>query len=50
MLTGEAPAHVEARLGAVVPPSVLPEEPALAALPATAEEIAAPPMDHARNE
>ena len=43
MRTGEAPAHVEARLGAVVPPSALPEEPALAALPATAEEIAAPP-------
>lgn len=44
---GEAPAHVEARLGAVVPPSALPEEPALAALPATAEEIASPPMDDA---
>jgi hypothetical protein len=31
---GEAPAPVEARLGAVVPPSVLPEEPGLTELPA----------------
>src|SRR4029077_9269011 len=30
---GEEEAHVEARLGAVVPPSALPEEPALADLP-----------------
>jgi glycine/D-amino acid oxidase-like deaminating enzyme len=47
---GEAPAHVEARLGAVVPPSALPEEPALAALPATAEEIAAPPMEQGEHD
>jgi glycine/D-amino acid oxidase-like deaminating enzyme len=42
------PARVEAQLGAVVPPSVLPQEPALAELPAdpvAPEAIAAPPMD-----
>jgi gamma-glutamylputrescine oxidase len=46
---GEAPAPVEARLGAVVPPSVLPEEPGLAELPADpgAGEIASPPMEEA---
>ncbi len=44
---GEAPAHVEARLGAMVPPSELPEEPALAELPVTAEEIASPSMNQA---
>jgi hypothetical protein len=46
---GEEHAHVEARLGAVVPREVLPEEPALAELPAdpvAAGEIASPPMDH----
>ena len=43
----DAPAHVEARLGAVVPPSVLPEEPALAELPVTPDEIAAPAIDEA---
>jgi hypothetical protein len=47
---GEEEAHVEARLGAVVPPSALPEEPALADLPAdpvAAGEVASPPMEHA---
>ena len=42
---GEEQAHVEARLGAVVPRGVLPEEPALAELPAdpvAAGEIASP--------
>ena len=40
---------MEARLGAVVPRSELPEEPALAELPAdpvAAGEIASPSMDH----
>jgi gamma-glutamylputrescine oxidase len=47
---GEEPAHVEARLGAVVPREELPEEPALAELPAdpvTAEEVASPPLEQA---
>jgi gamma-glutamylputrescine oxidase len=47
---GEEEAHVEARLGAVVPPSALPEEPALADLPAdpvAPGEVASPPMDDA---
>src|SRR5262245_45875036 len=47
---GEEEAHVEARLGAVVPPSALPEEPALAELPAdpvVAGQPASPPMDSA---
>ena len=47
---GEEPAHVEARLGAVVPRGELPEEPALAELPADpvmAEDIASPPIDRA---
>jgi gamma-glutamylputrescine oxidase len=45
---GEEQAHVEARLGAVVPRGVLPEEPALAELPAdpVAAEIASPRMGH----
>jgi hypothetical protein len=45
---GEEQAHVEARLGAVVPRGVLPEEPALAELPAdpiAAGEIASPAME-----
>ena len=45
---GEEQAHVEARLGAVVPREALPEEPALAELPAdpvAAGEIASPSMD-----
>src|SRR5262245_66223774 len=47
---GEEEAHVEARLGAVVPPSALPEEPALAELPAdpgAVGQAASPPMDDA---
>jgi gamma-glutamylputrescine oxidase len=47
--SGEEQAHVEARLGAVVPRSELPEEPALAELPAdpvAAGEIASPSMEH----
>jgi len=47
---GEEEAHVEARLGAVVPPSALPEEPALAELPAdplAPGQAASPPMDSA---
>jgi hypothetical protein len=49
---GEEQAHVEARLGAVVPRGVLPEEPALAELPAdpVAAEIAAPLIDRADAE
>jgi glycine/D-amino acid oxidase-like deaminating enzyme len=50
---GEAPAQVEAQLGAVVPPSVLPQEPALAELPAdpvASEAIAAPPMEEVEAE
>jgi hypothetical protein len=46
--SGEEQAHVEARLGAVVPRSELPEEPALAELPAdpvAAGEIASPSME-----
>jgi gamma-glutamylputrescine oxidase len=42
---GEEPAHVEASIGAVVPQGELPEEPALAELPAdpvAADELAAP--------
>jgi Glycine/D-amino acid oxidases (deaminating) len=45
---GEEQAHVEARLGAVVPRSELPEEPDLAELPAdpvAAGEIASPSME-----
>jgi glycine/D-amino acid oxidase-like deaminating enzyme len=45
---GEEQAHVEARLGAVVPRGALPEEPALAELPAdpiAADEIAPPAME-----
>ena len=45
---GEEQAHVEARLGAVVPRGALPEEPALAELPAdpiAAGEIASPAME-----
>jgi gamma-glutamylputrescine oxidase len=47
---GEESTAGEARLGAVVPPSQLPEEPALTALPAdplAAEEIASPSIDRA---
>jgi hypothetical protein len=46
---GEEQAHVEARLGAVVPRAELPEEPALAELPAdpvAAGETASPSIDH----
>jgi hypothetical protein len=44
---GEEQAHVEARLGAVVPRAELPEEPALAELPAdpVANENASPRID-----
>jgi gamma-glutamylputrescine oxidase len=45
---GEERAQVEAQLGAVVPPSVLPQEPALADLPAdpvAPEAIVSPPME-----
>jgi gamma-glutamylputrescine oxidase len=48
MRAGEEQAHVEARLGAVVPRGALPEEPALAELPAdpiAAGEIVSPAME-----
>jgi gamma-glutamylputrescine oxidase len=50
---GEDEANVEARLGAVVPWTELPTEPALAELPAdpvAAQEIASPPMDRAGSD
>jgi gamma-glutamylputrescine oxidase len=50
---GEDEANVEARLGAVVPWTELPAEPALAELPAdpvAAQEIASPPMDRAGSD
>jgi gamma-glutamylputrescine oxidase len=48
--SGEERVHGEARLGAVVPREVLPEEPSLDELPADPlppGEVASPPLDHA---